>query len=384
MSREVRGAGTKHVAQRMSPEDVARLPQDTGVHRIASSSGPPPQPERILNAMPAIELPARPCSRPIRTRWCATMRFACTATRRWDWMLAGLCGLAVAAGAQTSRLPANPPTSVSIQSSMEPPITAASSGAAAEQRHRARVTYTDGMLQVRADNSSLNQILRDISRQTGMKIIGGVADQRVFGSYGPAPAATVLQTLLDGTNTNMLLQETLNHAPEQLVLSPRTGGPTPPGPSSASYDVTETEPELALPGAPQPSRPAQAGTTPNTTPSTPPSMPQPANNVLGSPNNVSPTASTLPVTNSVPASTLPTPSTAQPVSGIVDAPNPPPAGSTTAGFTSQTPNGNPNTAPPATATSGATGAKTPQQIYEELKQLQQQPKANPQGSSAPQ
>jgi hypothetical protein len=280
---------------------------------------------------------------------------------------------------------------------MAPPIAAAQSGANIEQRHRARVNYTEGMLQVRADNSSLNQILRDISRETGMKIIGGVADQRVFGSYGPAPAATVLQTLLDGTGTNMLLQETLDHAPEQLVLSPRTGGPTPPGPGSASYDVTETEPELPLPGAPQPStaaRPVSVGTTtptPNATApaTTPPSMPQPANNVLGSPNNVSPTASTLPVTNSVPVSTLPTPSTAQPVSGIVDAPNPPPAGSTTAGFTSQTPNGNPNTAPPATTTSGAGAAKTPEQIYQELKQLQQQPpktnpQANPQGSSAPQ
>ncbi|HEV2579185.1 MAG TPA: hypothetical protein VGU25_18405 [Acidobacteriaceae bacterium] len=316
------------------------------------------------------------------------MGFAYRAAVPWKWMIAGLCSVAIAAGAQTgSRLPANPPTSMLNQSSM-PPIAAAPGGANQQQRHRARVIYTDGMLQIRADNSSLNQILRDISRQTGMKIIGGVADQRVYGSYGPAPAATVLQTLLDGTNTNMLLQETLDHTPEQLVLSPRSGGATPPGPGSASYDVTETEPELPLPGAAQPSQPAQPVATTNTTPapSTPPSMPQPANNVLGSPNNVSPTASTLPVTNSVPVNTLPTPSTAQPVSGIVDAPNPPPAGSTTEGFTSQTTNGNPNTAPPATATSGA---KTPQEIYEELKQLQQQPaktnpQANPQGSSAPQ
>ena len=314
-----------------------------------------------------------------------------TATGRWKFVLAGLCSVAIAAGAQTSsRLPATPPTALSNQSSM-PPIAASPGGANIQQRHRARVIYTDGMLQIRADNSSLNQILRDISRETGMKIIGGVADQRVFGSYGPAPAATVLQTLLDGTGANMLLQETLDHVPEQLVLSPRTGGPTPPGPSSASYDVTETEPELPLPGAAQTTQPAQPVATTNTTtaPSSPPTMPQPANNVLGSPNNVSPTASTLPVTNSVPASTLPTPSTAQPVSGIVDAPNPPPAGSTTAGFTSQTTNGNPNTAPPATA---PTAAKTPQQIYEELKQLQQpaktnpqtNPQANPQGSSAPQ
>jgi hypothetical protein len=75
----------------------------------------------------------------------------------------------------------------------------------------------------------------------------------------------------------------------------------------------------------------------------------------------------------------------------VNAPNPPPAGSTTANFTSQTPaNNNPNIAPPATpATTNQAppdGVKTPEQIYEELKQLQQRkanPQANPQGSSAP-
>lgn len=319
--------------------------------------------------------------------------------------LVGLvCGIALAASAQTaSKLPPTSPTSVSTQNSVTPPIAATPTRADTSQHHRARVTYADGMLEVRADNSSLNQILRDISRETGMKIVGGVTDQRVFGSYGPAPAATVLQTLLDGTGTNILLQESRTHAPEQLLLTPQTGGPTPPPPSSPSYDATESEPDLPLPGAPQPAVPTQAAALPSNTvpatapstatsaPSNPPSMPQPLNNVLGSPDNVSPTPSTLPVTNSVPVSSLPTPSTAPPVSGIVDAPNPPPAGSTTAGFTSQTPNTNPNTAPPATATttdqSSPNGVKTPEQIYEELKQLQQKkanPQANPQGSSAPQ
>lgn len=300
-------------------------------------------------------------------------------------MLPLVCGFAAAA--QTN-LPPTAPTSIA------PPIAATSAETNTAQRHRARVTYTDGLLQVRADNSSLNQILREIARETGMKIVGGVADQRVFGSYGPAPAATVLQTLLDGTGTNMLLRESPNHDPEQLILSPRTGGPTPPGPSSATYDVTETEPELPRPG-PQPSQAQPTGATVASAPtaSAPNAAPAPPNpgqmqksltgNPLGSPNNVSPTASTLPVTNSVPISTLPAPSTAQPVSGIVDAPNPPPPGSTTTGFTSQTPpSSNPNTAPPATA-APANGVKTPQQIYEELRKLQQQ-NANPQGSSAPQ
>jgi hypothetical protein len=61
----------------------------------------------------------------------------------------------------------------------------------------------------------------------------------------------------------------------------------------------------------------------------PASIPQPINNVLGNPNNQTPTASQIPTTNSVPLDALPTPSTTvQTQQGIVDTPNPPPAGST--------------------------------------------------------
>jgi len=329
------------------------------------------------------KLPAKP-----RPRSNKTMGYEIRPVSTRGLILSGLlCSLALVASAQTSsKLPPTPPTSMSNPNSMTPATPTRADNA---QRHRARVSYENGMLEVHADNSSLNQILRDIAHQTGMKIVGGVADQRIFGSYGPAPAATVLQTLLNGTGTNILLQETRTHAPEQLVLTPQTGGATPPPPSSPSYDVTETEPELSLPGAAQPTAQAQTATPAAATASpAPPAQP----GVLGSPNNVSPTPSSLPVTNSVPVSTLPTPSTAQPVSGIVNAPNPPPAGSTTANFTSQTPpNSNPNLAQPAAAATtnqaSPNGAKTPEQIYEELKQLQQRkanPQANPQGSAAPQ
>jgi hypothetical protein len=279
------------------------------------------------------------------------------------------------------------------------------------------VSYTNGLLDVRADNSSLNQILRDISHETGMTIVGGVADQRIFGNYGPAAPATVLKTLLDGTGTNMLLKETATEGPAELILTPQTGGTSPPGPNSASYDATESEPGLTLPGVARPAAivppravvplrgavvgpvagavtavPESAASN-STTPSAslPPSMPQPLNNVNGSPNNVSPTASTMPVAHSIPLDSLPTPAAAPPEpTGIVDAPNPPPAGSTTAGFTSLTPpDANPNN-PPANTSNGATipssnGAKTPEQIYEELKQLQQQKQsAQPQTPSSTQ
>jgi hypothetical protein len=99
-------------------------------------------------------------------------------------------------------------------------------------QHRAEVTFNNGMLTVKADNSSLNQILYDIARQTGMKINGGVVDERVFGHYGPSRPGVILGTLLDGTGSNMLLVSTQGHDPTELILTPRHGGPTPPDPNA--------------------------------------------------------------------------------------------------------------------------------------------------------
>ena len=99
----------------------------------------------------------------------------------------------------------------------------------------AEVIYTNGQLQVRADNSSLNQILRSISHVTGLKITGGVEEQRVFGNYGPAPLSTILATLLDGTGANILLLGGSAGSTPELVLTPRAGGAEPPGPNSPAY-----------------------------------------------------------------------------------------------------------------------------------------------------
>ena len=230
---------------------------------------------------------------------------------------------------------------------------------------RATISFNDGLLDVRADDSSLNQILRAVSRLTGLKITGGVADQRVFGNYGPASTASVLATLLDGTGTNILLLEGDPSTSPELVLTPRGGGATPPSPSNAMFD------EAPDPPPPPPTQPVlqQSLTQPQQpSPSTqgPVSIPQPINNVNGSPLNTSPTASTLPTTNSVPINTLPTPSTTPSVSGIVDAPNPPPPGSTTSPL-------------PASA--------TPEQVYQQLLKMQQQqqnPPQTPPAATSPQ
>lgn len=90
----------------------------------------------------------------------------------------------------------------------------------------AQVQLESGKLSVKADNSTLSEILHDISAKTGMKIAGLSRDQRIFGSYGPATPREVLSALLDGVGYNvMMVGELANGAPRELTLTPRTGGP---------------------------------------------------------------------------------------------------------------------------------------------------------------
>src|ERR1700729_3229907 len=187
---------------------------------------------------------------------------------------------------------------------------------------RAKITYTDNMIVVAASNSSLNQILHDISRLTGIKISGGVTDERVFGDYGPASPAQVLATLLDGTGSNMLLVQSTGNAPAELILTSRQGGPTPPNPNAQTFD----EPgDSSVEAPPNPvARPIR-----HQPPS--PYAPRP----VPSPDNPAPPAQT----NDTPPAPQ-SDSTAQP--------------------------------------SSSNGIKTPQQIYDELQRMRQQQQPKPQ------
>jgi hypothetical protein len=108
----------------------------------------------------------------------------------------------------------------------------------------AQVTYADGTLSISADNASLNQILHQIAGDTGIKITGGVAEERVFGNYGPDSPNQVLAALLEGTGSNMIFVHHDAGAPSELILTPRQGGPTPPNPSASSFD-NRSEPDEA-------------------------------------------------------------------------------------------------------------------------------------------
>lgn len=89
----------------------------------------------------------------------------------------------------------------------------------------ATVTAAKNLLTVKAENSSLTQILHQVSSATGMRLDGLGGDERVFGNFGPGAPRDVLTTLLNGTSYNVVMVGDLpNGAPRELVLSSRAAG----------------------------------------------------------------------------------------------------------------------------------------------------------------
>lgn len=93
----------------------------------------------------------------------------------------------------------------------------------------ATVTWDSHGLRIIAENSSLLQILKDVSQATGAKVEGLAADQRIFGAYGPGKARDVLSQLLDGSGYNVLMiGDQGGGTPREIVLSSQNGAPSPP------------------------------------------------------------------------------------------------------------------------------------------------------------
>ncbi len=90
----------------------------------------------------------------------------------------------------------------------------------------ASVTWDSRGLLITAQNSSLKQILDEVSAATGAKVEGLGADQRIFGAYGPGKAREVLSQLLDGTGYNVLMiGDQGEGTPRQIVLTTRNSAP---------------------------------------------------------------------------------------------------------------------------------------------------------------
>lgn len=107
----------------------------------------------------------------------------------------------------------------------------------------ARISLSGGQLSVDANNSSLTQILHDLSSTSGMTVDGLDKDQRVFGVYGPGNPRDILSSLLDGAGYNFLLVGLTDAGtPREVVLSARSNAPLTPSPSTPSAPEEEDEP----------------------------------------------------------------------------------------------------------------------------------------------
>lgn len=126
----------------------------------------------------------------------------------------------------------------------------------------ASVVYDSRGLLIVASNSSLSQILKDISTDTGAKVEGLGADQRIFGTYGPGPARDVISQLLDGSGYNVLMiGDRGAGTPRRIVLTIPPGSamqttakktPTPPSNEETDSDQQAPEPEAEQEQPPPP------------------------------------------------------------------------------------------------------------------------------------
>ncbi len=116
----------------------------------------------------------------------------------------------------------------------------------------ASVVWDSHGLQIVAANSSLAQILHEVSTKTGATLEGFIQDQRVFGTYGPGPARDVLAHLLEGSGYNIvLIGDQGQGTPRRIVLSisGAVGAPIPaatrginPLPHDGDDDDSDAEP----------------------------------------------------------------------------------------------------------------------------------------------
>ena len=136
-----------------------------------------------------------------------------------------------------------------------PPAPPAPIWLANQPPNQAKVSWDSRGLEIEASNSSLDQILHQVTADSGAKLEGLTQDQRIFGTYGPGPARDVLSKLLDGSGYNVLMIGGGDaDAPFEVVLTIRY----PASPETAANNGNRSNPEdddAAEPLEPEPSPP---------------------------------------------------------------------------------------------------------------------------------
>jgi hypothetical protein len=151
----------------------------------------------------------------------------------------------------------------------------------------ASIAWDSHGLVISANNSSLQQILKEVGAVTGATVDGLNADERIFGVYGPGKARDVLTELLRGTGYNVLMiGDQGEGTPREIVLSARnaagktvaTANPTQANDDDADADDQPQPPPQPLvrpPFGPGGQRnPQQMRPQPGMPPQQPPNSPQ--------------------------------------------------------------------------------------------------------------
>ncbi len=140
----------------------------------------------------------------------------------------------------------------------------------------ASVVWDSHGLLIQASNSSLDQILRDVSLKIGVKVEGEGQDERIFGAYGPGPARDVLDELLEGCGYNILMVGDQGAGtPRRIVLSGRPAKQAQPSGNVsplASNDNDSENDQDSEPNPPEPVPPPESGVAPGMPARTPPQL----------------------------------------------------------------------------------------------------------------
>ncbi len=138
----------------------------------------------------------------------------------------------------------------------------------------ATVAWDNRSLRINASNSSLGQILSQISSATGAKIEGAGGDQRIFGVFGPGKVRDVLSQLLQGSGYNVVMIGDNGHGlPREVLLSQRGAAGSAPAaahPPQQDDDYDDAPDNSQVDTQPQP--PAQPEQPADNQPRTPQQM----------------------------------------------------------------------------------------------------------------
>jgi hypothetical protein len=119
-----------------------------------------------------------------------------------------------------------------------------------------KVIYSNGQLTIKAMNSTLGDVLRALSLQTGavIEFPPGSVDERVVVSVGPGPVRDVVGTLLNGAHFNYVLMDSPGNPNklQRMILTKAEPAPSEPAVASVAPPVVPATPEETSDAAPPP------------------------------------------------------------------------------------------------------------------------------------